>query len=255
MVESFDEVWYIDWNSDTRSLLYDIDIQKTGKLHHIVITPEIAKELTKYDPEAEKCCEVLARNIGIKRATGDWIISTNIDILTPLPGEMHDCVSQLDEKTFYTLSRRGVEPHMMEKYPDPKQWKEFRTYLREILPPREHMEQTVQGDNYSIINCCGDFQLAHRSVWQDIRGFEEGMIYPLYADTNIQKKAIMHGFGLKAIFEPPMFHIWHGRGAAGIYDGINKKGNDPQKYISLFTRTLNTPEWGFSYIDIEHEVI
>ena len=85
MVTTFDEVWYIDWNSDGQSLLYEIlpNIIKTGKLHHIVIPPESAKEMTAFDPYAAKCCDTLARNIGLSRSTGDWLVSTNIDIIAP----------------------------------------------------------------------------------------------------------------------------------------------------------------------------
>ena len=84
-INTYDEVIYIDWNSETHSLLYDIkdNIQFKGNLKHIVIPPEIASILTNNDPNAQKCCEVLARNIGIRRATGDWILSSNIDIIHP----------------------------------------------------------------------------------------------------------------------------------------------------------------------------
>ena len=53
-IETFDEVIYVDWNSE--------DFK--GNLKHIVITPEVAKILTNNDPHAQVCCEVLGRNIG-----------------------------------------------------------------------------------------------------------------------------------------------------------------------------------------------
>ena len=64
-INTYDEVFYIDWNSETHSLLYDIkdNLQLKGNLKHIVITPEVASILTNNDPQAQKCCEVLARNI------------------------------------------------------------------------------------------------------------------------------------------------------------------------------------------------
>ena len=79
-INTYDEVIYVDWNSPTHSLLWDIkdNLQLKGNLKHIIITPEIASILTNYNLNAQKCCEVLARNIGIRRATGDYILSTNI---------------------------------------------------------------------------------------------------------------------------------------------------------------------------------
>ena len=49
-IETYDEVFYIDWNSETHSLLYDIEdnIKFKGNFNHIVITPEIASQLTNY---------------------------------------------------------------------------------------------------------------------------------------------------------------------------------------------------------------
>ena len=84
-IDSFDEVIYVDWNSDTHSLIYDIEhnLQSKGNLKHTAIPPALASAFTNYDPHAQKCCEVLARNIGIRRATGDYIVSTNIDIIQP----------------------------------------------------------------------------------------------------------------------------------------------------------------------------
>jgi hypothetical protein len=139
-----------------------------------------------------------------------------------------------------TLSRREMtwdiikEFHGGElKYQD---WKALRDYIYINSEERHFEEKTVSGDDYSIINCCGDFQMAPKHVWDEIKGFEEELIYPLFADTNVQKKSVMHGFGLKAIFNPPMFHINHGSkgwGGGGIADGINKKANDtiPSCYL------------------------
>jgi hypothetical protein len=65
----------------------------------------------------------------------------------------------------------------------------------------------------------------------------------------------MHGFGLKAIYSPALFHINHGRGGGGFLDGINKVTNDPMKAIILQGKTENTDTWGFSNIEIEYEIL
>ncbi len=253
----------MDWNSPSHSLLYDIKpyVNFKQNLKHIVITPEIASILTDNDIHAQKCCEVLARNIGIRRATGDWIISTNIDIIHPprVALEFH-IDHDMDENTFYTISRREVEKdfhkdffHEYIQHRDA--YDILRTHLLETSIPRYFEESTVKGDDYSIINCCGDFQIAHKNVWNEIRGFEEDLIYSLYTDTNVQKKAVMHGFGLKAIYEPPLFHINHGRGGGGFLDGINKKTNDPVRAILMQNKTHNSENWGFNQIEIEYEIL
>jgi hypothetical protein len=259
-IETYDEIIYIDWNSPTYSLLYDIKdhINFKGNFKHFVITPEIASILTHYDEHAQKCCEVLARNIGLRRATGDWLISTNIDIIHPKREELEKTLLGLDQNTFYTISRRHTDWNIIKKFHNGSipfnEWKSLQKYLIENSEERYFEEKTVSGDDYSIINCCGDFQIAPKHVWYGIKGMEEDLIYSLYADTNVQKKAVMHGFDLKALYNPALFHIEHGRGGGGFLDGINKRTNDPFRAIINQNLTQNSDTWGFSDIDIEYEI-
>jgi hypothetical protein len=262
-ISTYNEVFYIDWNSENHSLLYDIkdNLQLKGNLKHIVITPEVASILTNNDPQAQKCCEVLARNIGIRRATGDYIVSTNIDIIHPKREDIETIIKNSDDNTFITLSRREMTWDIIKEFHGGglkyDQWNELRDYIYINSEERKDEEKTMAGDDYSIINCCGDFQLAPRHIWDGIRGFEEELIYPLFADTNVQKKAVMHGFGLKAIYNPPMFHINHGSkgwGGGGIADGINKKSNDQYRAIIYQKQTENTESWGFGDTEIEFEI-
>lgn len=261
LINTFDEVFYIDWNSPTHSLLWDIqdNLQLKGNLNHIIITPEVAKQLTNFDTHAQVCNEVLGRNIGLRRATGDWVVSTNIDVIAPRRDQLEATINQLNPNTFYTISRRYTnwdaikEFHGGElKYQD---WKSLRNHLIENSEERKWEESVVQGDDYSLINCCGDFQIATNNVWNEIRGFEEDLIYVLYSDTNVQKKAMMHGYGLKAIYSPALFHIDHGKGGGGFLDGINRKTNDPYRAIVMQDKTLNPEHWGLGNTEIEYEVL
>lgn len=266
MINEFTNVWYIDWNSPTHSLLYDIksNLEFKGNLKHIVITPEIANILTNNDPDAQKCCETLGRNLGIRRATGDYIISTNIDIIAPHRWSIEDLIksNKINNNTFYTISRRPVEWETINKFIIDNKYENlgFKVwpYLRDFLilqsSERHYEESVVKGDDYSIINCCGDFQIAHRDIWNTIRGFEEDLIYTLYSDTNVQKKAVMHGFELKALYSPALFHINHGKGGGGFLDGVNKRVNDMGRALIYQHHTQNSKTWGFSNIDIECEI-
>ena len=263
LIDTFDEVILIDWNSpNSRPLLWDIDknIKFRGNLKHIVITPEVASMLTNEDPHAQVCCETLGRNIGIRRATGDYIVSTNIDVIAPRRDQLEKTINNdLNTSTFYTISRRHIEWKDIEgfhggerKYDD---WEELRNHLIENSEERKYEEKVVDGDDYSIVNCCGDFQLAHRDIWNEIRGFEEELIYVLYSDTNVQKKAVKHGFELKAIYSPALFHIYHGKGGGGFLDGINRKTNDPYRAIMGQEKTENADTWGFEPVEMEYELL
>ena len=260
-IDSFDEVIYVDWNSENHSLLYDIkdNLQLKGNLKHIVIPPKAASHLTQYDPEAQKCCEVLARNIGIRRAMGDYIVSTNIDIIQPKREDILKIIEENGKDCFTTISRRAIEWEYIKEFQGGdynfSNWSAFRDDAYKTSVPTPVYNNP---DQYSKINCCGDFQLASKEIWYKIRGFEESLIYPLFADSNVQKKAIMYGYNVEPEFDTPMFHINHGSkgwGGGGIADGINKKGNDINQAITFQQETKNPDTWGFSDIKIEFETL
>lgn len=273
-IHNYDVVYLVDWNSPAHPLLWDIknDISFKGNLRHIIIQPEDAKLLTNNDPDAAVCCEVLCRNIGIRKLINDnidWIISTNIDIIAPNRSELNDLLvnNTINNNTFYTISRRGVDWNTITKFfvdndiernsknLSFKSWELLQKYLVNNIPERHYGEAVVKGDNYSLINCAGDLQIAHKDIWNTIRGFEEELIYTLYSDTNVQKKAVMHGFELKALYNPALFHINHGKGGGGFMDGINKKVNDMGRAVIFQHHTQNSSDWGFSNIEIEYESV
>lgn len=260
-INTYDEVIYVDWNSPTHSLLWDIkdNLQLKGNLKHFVIPPDAAKSLTNYNEHAQLCCEVLARNIGIRRATGDYIISTNIDIIHPKREDIESIINNSDNNTMFTLSRREVTWDIIKEFHGGEmnfqEWDKLRDYIYINSEERVQNEATVTGDNYSIINCCGDFQLASRHVWNTVKGFEEQMIHACYPDTNVQKKAVLNGFGLEAVFNVPLYHMSH----AGMEnDGSSpskQKYNDPWEWVEFFEESRNNDDWGLGNTEIEFEII
>lgn len=265
-LETFDEVIYIDWNSplDKGSYLYNFidQLPITGKFKHIIIPPDVARLLTRDDSKAQKCCESIARNIGIRRAEGDWIVSTNLDIIIPKKDDLDEIISKLDKNTFYTISRREAPKELIEKYGN--DWKNLRDVLYNTIPPRYFPAQVTPNDKYSLINCCGDFQLAHRDVWEKIKGFEENMIYACYSDSNVQKKAVLENCNLQILYSPPLFHMEHGSyftkedgtrtSDQGNYSGDSQAYNDPWYWIEYFNKSENDENWGLKDIEIEIEI-
>jgi hypothetical protein len=266
MIETFDEVNYIDWNSPNGSFIWEImdHIPKTGKIKHYVIPPEAVQQIIHY-PDASKCNESISRNIAIRRSDADWIVSTNLDILSPKREELINTINGLNNNTFYTVSRRELPLTMFEKY-TPEQWNELREEARSVIPERHFPTMVTPNDHYSLINCCGDFQMAYKDVWNSIKGFEENMIYACFADTNIQKKAVLAGHGLEVLYNPPVFHIEHKpysinekgeriKSQASHSTTAKNANNDPWRFVEYFEKTENTEYWGLSNIEIEFEII
>jgi len=264
MCETFDEVNYVDWNSKDGSFLWEIEnkIPSNGKIKHYCIPSNVVDQIIM-DSNAQKCNEAISRNIAIKRSNADWIVSTNLDIIPPTRRELKNLIKTLNKNTFYTVSRREAPKDIVYNAKS----KELREALSTI-PARHFPAKVTPNDNYSLINCCGDFQIAHKDVWDKIKGFEEEMIYACYVDTNVQKKAILNDFDLEVLYEPALYHMEHGAYYTkedgtrvldsenkGSYKGDNKAYNDPWKWVENFDKTRNTENWGLGNIDIEVEVI
>lgn len=265
MLDTFDEVNYIDWNSPETSYLWEIKdrLPKTGKIRHYVITPEIVNQLIPH-PNASKCNETLSRNMAIKRSDADWIVSTSLDIIPPKREDLIKTIEGLNENTFYTISRREAPLSIIKKYTT-DEWSLLREELYNTIPERHYPGAVSPNDRYSLINCCGDFQLAHKSLWHGIKGFEENMIYTCFSDTNIQKKAILGGFNLEALYNPPLFHMEHEpysvteKGERIKSETFHQSSkamvyNDVWDWVEWFDKSQNSENWGFSNIDIEYEI-
>jgi hypothetical protein len=268
MLDTFDEVTYIDWNSPSGSFLWEIQdkLPKTGKLKHFVIPPEVVSQIVQ-DPKAQQCNEGLSRNIGIKRSNCDWVVSTNLDIIPPKREDLVKLIETLDPNAFYTISRREAPKDII--YTNGHEnWEKTRDILYQSIPERHFPAMVTPNDHYSLINCCGDFQMAPKKVWDKIKGFEEQMIYACFIDTNIQKKATLNGFKLKDLYYPPLFHMEHGAYYTkedgtrvldaenkGAFKGDNKAYNDAWYWVEYFKESENTDDWGLGNIEIEYEII
>jgi len=236
MIKSFDEVNYIDWNSNYGSFIWEIEnkLPKKNKIKHYCIPEEVVNKLI-FDQNAQKCNEAISRNIAIRRTDADWIISTNLDIIPPTRKELKALIKNLDKNTFYTISRREAPKDIIY---NSKNEKELRESLRTI-PARHFPARVTPNDNYSLINCCGDFQIAHRDVWNNIKVYEPALYH------------MEHG----AYFTKADGTRVHDSENEGAYKGESQAYNDAFTWVENFQSTKNISDWGLSHLDIEVEVI
>ena len=81
------------------------------------------------------------------------------------------------------------------------------------------------------------------------------MSYACFADTNVQKKALLNGFNLKAIYDVPLYHMSH-KGMSNDGSSPSKqKYNDAWKWVEMFQSSENHKDWGLNNIEIEYETI
>jgi hypothetical protein len=267
MVETFDEVWFYDWNSPSKDgpLLWRIydKIPKTGKIRHFVFDEDTSKLLVNNDPDIGTFIGGFAQNSLIRRCKADWIVCSALDIIAPKKEYFHNFLSKANPNAFYSISRREADYDELTQFN--YDWRKFRDKLDIESEPRMFPARVTPGDDYSIINCCGDFQLASKHVWHTLKGYEEQMRYACYADTNIQKKAVLNNFKLEAIYNLPLYHMSHKTNRVPQGGDINTlhnkensrpvKFNDPWKWVEYFTESENDESWGLGNTEIEFEII
>jgi len=177
-----------------------------------------------------------------------------MDIIAPKKELFEKFLKTANPNTFYTLSRRDIEISDLEFYGF-ENWKKYRDILDKTTEERHLYAQVTPNDKYSLINCCGDFQLASKNVWTTIKGFEEQMIYSCFNDTNVQKKAVLNGFGLEAIFDVPLYHMSHGGMGNDGFSPSKQKYNNAWDWVEFFENSQNHDDWGLKGVEIEFEII
>jgi FkbM family methyltransferase len=263
MLETFDEVIYIDWNSPTHSFLYEVldMIPKTGRLKHFAIPPEYANMMSNNDEKAQICNSVLSFNLGLRRTDAEWIVLATTDIIPPTRETLQQFIVQANKNSLYTFSRRDIEYDDVIANLD--NLDEYRKHLDETTEPRYFPTKVTPNDEYSIFNCCGDFQLAPKNVWYKLRGYEEPMLYACFVDTNVQKKSVLYGFNLVPVYDIPLYHMSH-KGMGNDGSSPSKQYyNDAWQWVEHFNKyeehghimfSRNEDTWGYSNVEIEFEV-
>lgn len=257
LLETFDEVVYVDWNTEhgKKILTDELEIKDRSKLKVITITPDKVKELTNGE-KIQPMCEVLSRNIGIRNTTGDIIVSTNIDIIAPPRNQLDLVASNLKPMELLTITRKDIELSDMNKAFNTIPFRNERMSLlfgvdsihNKLMSPylemtKEIIDKFPEKNHHtlaSIICGCGDFQIAHKETWYKIKGFEESMKKRQYSDTTVQYKVIMENGIVRASNFPPIYHLEHERdNSANILNSI-----------SMLKFTTNSDNWGFLHENI-----
>ena len=224
LTETFDEVIYVDWNTpdDKVSLIEEAGdlVMRSPKLKWIRVTSEQASEWTGHDPEAQGVCEVMARNVGLRRLSTDILVSTNIDVICPYRHILNERIQS--NSGFVTTAKRSISLYDVRPLGTPLDISSVREKLVSLEANYGQQPDISirRDDKYSLVSSPGDFQIAHRDVWYMIRGFEERLYKRGYADTNIQQKAAKAGIGIKVDREIPVWHMGHEGGWGGT-GGVN----------------------------------
>ena len=130
--------------------------------------------------------EFVAKNVGIRRAAGSFILSTNTDIC-------------LDGRTISTLAGRELQPGTLYRATriDLKQGIDLAHLAEDVFLDRRNWVSVNAIKPPEFTNASGDFLLLDRASWQTMRGFNEVYrVAKIHIDANFCYRARAAGLPL-----------------------------------------------------------
>ncbi len=242
------ELIVVEWNPpQEKPYLHEILPQpKEGdflSLRYIVVPTEIH---TQYRfAHTMPLYQMIAKNVGIRRAAADFILCSNVDLL--FSNELMEILAakNLDKKCFYRANRSDIPEQIDETLDTQQQLALARTRIMRQLgrdpdylyllnwPGWIYFFSTVAKTlNYLMsrlrkatmkpvdllmmnldTNACGDFTLMHKDAWMDIQGYPELDLYSIHIDSMGVIAATARGYQ-QHLFptEACTFHIDHYNG-------------------------------------------
>lgn len=215
------ELIFVDWNPPSdRPLLQSALKRPDGdgqlKVRFIEVPPELHRELAYSDEWP--MFQMIAKNVGIRRSTGRFVLATNIDII--FSEELMRFLSEkcLDENAFYVTDRHDLG---VSSLPPGLFGSELMKYANAHLVRINYRGGTVLAGeaeppkraDYLHTNACGDFTLMARSAWDKIRGYPEYQLYSIHIDGLALFAAREIGIRQRILKNPlHVYHIEHGNG-------------------------------------------
>jgi hypothetical protein len=236
------ELIVVEWNppAERPSLSAALEWPRSDLFCPRVVT--VPREVHAALPNSDRIpmFQMMAKNVGIRRAAAPFVLATNIDIL--LTDDLFAFFrEELRPNTLYRTDRRDVVV-ALERIPPPTP-----AECRALPPARRH---TSAGTEYPdrrprglarprrawrqipelVLNRvvlpklhtsgCGDFTLTSREVWDAIRGYPEWPIFSWHLDGVPLYQAYAGGVRIVDLMEPmAAIHLEHSQGSGWTPEG------------------------------------
>ena len=181
--------------------------------------------------------EFIAKNVGVRRSAGQFVLTTNTDIYLGRGVVEHLALGTLDRGILYRAVRNDLKSDSDVSQVDWNLLEDERNWDRvnRIKPPL-------------FTNASGDFLLLDRDTYQRLRGFNE--VYraaKIHIDGNFCRKAYGSGVPLVDI-GAPVYHVGRGTLHAQVGQYRNRLEEAPwgDKRWKSQVIYVNGPEWGLA---------
>lgn len=176
------ELIIVEWNPPSNTLpLYDV-IGWDRNVKIITVSNEVSKKLLC--ESKLQFAEYIAKNVGIRRAEGEFVLSTNADIIFSV-SMLQRLSSEFSKEKFYRADRHDINE-------------------------REEIVVVYTGkENEPHYEASGDFMLMAKEKWMSFKGYLE---FPdqIHLDSLMVYEALKSGMQ-QEILREPIFHQQHDR--------------------------------------------
>jgi hypothetical protein len=179
--------------------------------------------------------EFIAKNVGIRRAHGEFVLTTNTDIYLGRGVIQAFANGALEPKVLYRAARHDLKSHSEVGEMDWRLLEDPRNceVCNDIRPPY-------------FTNASGDFLLLDRDTYHRLRGFNEiYRVAKIHIDSNFCVKVYSSGLDLVDIGSP-VYHVGRGTLNAQVGAYRNKPADAPWGDIRWKSDVIyeNSPLWG-----------
>ena len=227
-----DEVVFVEWNPLPDRPLLSTQLTKDYKNLRCYVVPAELHARVSTNPKMP-VMEYHAKNVGIRRALSEYVCATNSDILWD--ANVRRIRRLLDERLVFRTRRvelrwDGSEPRQ--------------AYLRD---PQNRIEYRG-GWRQELAYGCGDFTLAHRSLWHRARGYDESLTGERISCDGRGLMQLL-ALGGRPVQMGRHYHLFHG--TSSVASGSKSHGEVFEYWENLPYE--NPPDWGFG--DCAEELI
>ena len=171
--------------------------------------------------------QMIAKNVGIRRARGEYVLATNVDILFSDELFAFFASRELEKQKIYRVDRCDVNTNVPLNVTVEEQLEYCKKNVIRVNCKfgtfKNYAEIKKVNDSKYIplhTNACGDFQLMHREHWLQLQGYPEFDTYSMHLDSFLEFTAFYSGIEEVELENSyRIYHIEHSIGSGWTPEG------------------------------------
>ena len=244
------ELIVVEWNPlDDRDPLYSV-LRDAKNMRVRVIT--VGQELHAQFGAANPVLEFYGKNVGARRAQGEFVLTTNPDVLfsDSLINEIRqrwlkpDCLYRTDRYDFHSEGIEDIDSRDVINFALKNTFQAHTSSgSPRVDPPVAMMALPKSMLAHPHTNACGDFILAPRAAFFQANGLLENTQQKWHIDSYSLLRFINAGFRQIVLTAPACcFHMHHERKPADVAWNVEK--------ALEMGRTIGSPDWGLGEVEL-----